>query len=1181
MPSRIGRYRVVSLLDEGGMSRVYRAVDTETGESAAVKVVVSAREINYACLRREVHALSKLRHQGIVRIRDHGVSDGVPWYAMDLIAGTSLRRMISPTANNATRTASSPDTTAPAPRPSVDLHRVLVVLRRLCSSLSYLHAEGIVHRDLKPENVVVAAGDEPVIIDFGLAAQLTGERTREAIAEDEQHGIGTFGYMAPEQRRGEAHDARVDIYAFGCMLYEALTGQLPILEAPVRPSHVDARTSPALDALVMRLLSPEPRERLGYMEDVETALSTILGMASAPRPLRKPYVYRPTLIGRDGAMGELESWLVATSGGLALVSGESGSGKTRFVMEVGRRLTRSGARVIAAECAPLDDEHLRAAPLHPLAPTLRAIADHCRTAGAAATERILGRRLGVLAAYEPALRALLPQGASEPEPLSPQSARARLYADLAATLTELASEQPLVLVIDDLQWMDELTATFLTQHLGVLRRSGVRVLGTYRREAIDALLEGLMSVADVSVGLGRLDQHAVAAMVSDMLAIDAPPEPLVRLMHDHSEGNPLFVAEYVRAAVHANWLARDREGRWQAVDTSETNHALPLPVSLRDLLSRRLGGVSEAAELFIAAAAVLGREVTSTRVAEVVSLDPDAELRVTRELMQRQVLEEVEAGRLCFSHDKLRELAYERLDDPVRRQLHGRAASSLERSQSDNEALCGVIAYHFREAGETDRAVDYLERAGEHALRTAAHGQAQQFFGQALALAQDVEELRWARWMRRSAEAAFGLGDISRSETQAFETLARLRGGLPPSRTGWVSLIAGGVAKQVAGLLSRRGATRSGAERERNLEGALAAGQLASTYYFTGDALRMVGTLLLGVNLADRAGSPAAVVESHARLGYIAGVAGVHPAARHYFLRANTLARGQTSGHALALYLHAFYHLGLAEWSEATDKGRRAVDVLLANGDRQDAEIAQTIAAHAVYYEGHIAAARQQYERVHDSARARGNAQHEAWGLYLMGRSDLARGEIELALDELAHAHGLLSNVSDRFSAVMCGGLRAEAFLANDDLDAARTVAHSLEPLIANKIVPLAPCVHGYVGRARVLIELSARAGEDSALRTAARSACDDLSRFARVFPMARSAALRLRARQERLEGQRARARAHLDDSIARARRHRMPYDEGLAYLELAEAEEQPGRAQARHTTANALFAKIGARTHH
>ena len=1169
------------------MGVVYRAVDPETNDYVAVKAVGVMRPLYLACFRREVHALRRMTHPGIVRIRDQGVDHGLSWCAMDLVEGTPFRQLFSGENDAAakTRTAGAARVRGPSrPLRGGELGEVLRVLRRLCAPLAFLHGEGIVHRDLKPENIVVRSDGTPVIVDFGLAARFSGLVSREEISAEVHAELGTLGYMAPEQRRGELYDARVDIYAMGCMLYEALTGRLPAPGAARSPSEVDPAVPPRLAALAMRLLADDPRERLGYADSLGAALAAFADTGAAAAPPAKTYLYRSTFAGHEDALARLRRWVDEPDARIALVRGESGVGKTRLVMEVARHAARRDpyGRVITGECVPVSgttSTGIQAAPLHPLRPVLRAIADHCRGAGADAVARILGKRLRVLAAYEPELLELATAAHPEPPELSAQATRARLFADLGETLALFAAEGLIVLVIDDLQWSDELTLTFLVEQHEQLRGRGVRVLGTFRSEASGGALDRLLTTAPLVIDVHRLDDRSVTSIVSDMLAIASPPETLVQFMREHSEGNPFFVAEYLRAAVHEGWLERDPAGQWQVVGTRGANDSLPLPRSLLELVTQRLGGLSESADRFVDASAVLGRDVEAALLVEILELDDAGELEIIAELLRRQVLEDLPPQGLRFSHDKLREVAYGRLDHAERRRLHERAATSLERTRGDQPPTFGVLAHHLLQAGLDARAIDYLEKAGEHALRTAAHGQARQLFDRALALPVRVDPLRRSRWMRRVAEAAFGEGDIGDSERRAAETLKHLTGRLPRGKLGWGMALGRALVRQGIGwTFPRTRVARSEAERAQSLEAALTAGQLASIYYFTGDALPMVASLLMGVNLADRASSPSAVVESHARLAYISGVAGVHRAANHYFDRASTLARKQasSSGRALTLYLHAFYQLGIAEWAHAEQNGREAVTLLLEIGDRQDAEIAQTIAAHAVFFSGRLGDARRDYQQVFESARARGNRQHEAWGLFLLGRSDLAMGCLALATDELERAYALLPQLADRFSVAICCGLLGQAYLARGDLRGAERVAAELDEL-TRSVLPLAPCVHGYVGAADVRLAVAERDRADGRSRAAAGVAARNLTRFARTFPMARAASLRIRARVDLLHDDVVRANKRLRRSVASARKHGMPYEAALAHSLLSDVETSPTRAVAHRAEAERLFAQVGA----
>jgi tetratricopeptide (TPR) repeat protein len=814
-PSKIGPYEILGLLGSGGMGVVYRARNLKSGEPAALKTVRVPHESLLQGIRREIHALARMEHPGIVRILDEGLHEGLPWYAMELLEGTTLRRhwsRVSPgpgaeragaepvapvsaaTAQTGTsrwwteatgltgstiepltaRTAATGFDSQPrraaetrgvggplrvarqgseGRRPAAaagELRRALSLVRQLCSPLAYLHGEGMVHRDLKPDNVLLRLDGVPVLVDFGLTSRFSAELSRETL-ELGDSVAGTAAYIAPEQVRGELVDARADLYALGCILYELVTGRPPFLgksgdvmarhlEAePIRPSELVDGVVPDLDALILRLLAKRPQARFGYAADVASALAALGAedSLSAAGPKPRSYLYRPRFAGRADALSQLEQSLAALEhgqGGLVLLGGESGVGKTRLAMELGRRAQRSGVTVLPGECLPpsaaADGSGARAgAPLQALRQPLQALADRCRVLGLEETERLLGSRGKLLALYEPGLVGLPGQDAyPEPVELPAEAARLRLFSYLAESLEALAQSSLVLLLLDDLQWADELTLGFVDFLVRTerLRSARLLVLGTFRTEERTEELGRLERAAGtVALRLSRLGEQAVGAMVSDMLALTAPPELFVRFLTRHSEGNPFFVGEYLRTVVAERLLWRDEDGFWHvAVEGDEPGEQryddLPLPRSLRELVGRRLEGLSPQAREMVEFAAVLGRELDEALLGELAAeAVPGDQLEPVRELLTRQVLEALEGGRLRFAHDKLREVAYQRLEPERRRALHRSAAEALEsRAAERPEELFSALGQHWEQAGEAARARPYYLGAARAA---AAH----------------------------------------------------------------------------------------------------------------------------------------------------------------------------------------------------------------------------------------------------------------------------------------------------------------------------------------------------------------------------------------------------------------------------------------------------------------------------
>ncbi|MBI2568736.1 MAG: tetratricopeptide repeat protein [Candidatus Schekmanbacteria bacterium] len=826
--SRImGSYRLLGELGKGGMGVVWLAEHVQSRDRVALKTIRVPNESLLRSIRREVLSLARTRHPGVVRILDEGLEDGIPWYSMELLEGLSLRHwaqrvhieaatagdtpagerhtfagaatVLSPAALPIAATqATSLERSPGAATTALPVAPVLTLVRRLCGPLSYLHGEGIVHRDLKPENILVRPDGRPVIVDFGLAVFFGGTENRETLSIEA--GVwGTATYMAPEQIRGELVDARADLYALGCILYELLTGRPPFLggsardvfhahlsRPPVPPSRAAGGIPPALDDLVLRLLAKEPRQRLGYADVAAAALADLgaeVCPADATGSPSRAYLYRPGFAGRAHEMALLRKRLDDLDcgrGGLVLLGGASGVGKTRLAMEVAREALAREALVLAGECLDGDREPFRA-----FRKPLQAIADRCRELGPEEAERLLGARARLLAAIEPTL-AGLPGLEAYPKPteLTGEAARRRMVIAVADTLWALAAHDATLLVLDDLQWVDPLSVEVLTFLLRSKRfaRSSLLVLGTYRSEEVgDALKPLLQGAGTPPVKVGPLEERTVSAIAADMLALDRPPERLARYLAENSEGNPFFAAEYVRLAIQEGLVFRSGWGAWTVAaagtpDAERGYAALPMPKSLRDLVARRLGGLPLAASRLADAAAVLGRESDALLLWEVTSLEEVTFVEASDELNQRGVLEDGGAGKLRFAHDTIREVAYSRLADAERVALHRRAAEGIARLyRRDSEAHLADLGRHWRGCGETEKAKTCMLAAARRAKALGALAAAAPLYADFLALAGGPSAESSAVRCEHAHEVLRTLGRLDEAEAELRRALEEAR----------------------------------------------------------------------------------------------------------------------------------------------------------------------------------------------------------------------------------------------------------------------------------------------------------------------------------------------------------------------------------------------------------------------
>ena len=282
-----GRYQVGDLIGHGGMADVYVGTDARLGRRVAIKLLRPALAADPAFrtrFRREAQDAAKMAHPTIVRIFDAGEEtlvepDGseaqLPFIIMEFVDGKLLKDLI----------ASGPIATADA----------VSIIEQVLTALEYSHRAGLVHRDIKPGNIMITPTGQVKVMDFGIARAIT--ETSATIAETSTI-VGTAQYFSPEQARGEAVDARTDLYSSGIVLFELLTGRAPFVgENPVAvayqhvnqqavvPSAINPRVTPALDAVVLRAMSKDRFQR--YQSAAEFRKDVEAAAAGAPAPKKK------------------------------------------------------------------------------------------------------------------------------------------------------------------------------------------------------------------------------------------------------------------------------------------------------------------------------------------------------------------------------------------------------------------------------------------------------------------------------------------------------------------------------------------------------------------------------------------------------------------------------------------------------------------------------------------------------------------------------------------------------------------------------------------------------------------------------------------------------------------------------------------------------------------------------
>jgi tetratricopeptide (TPR) repeat protein len=694
------------------MGEVFLATDQRLGRSVAIKVIapeVTANALMRGRFEREARAIAALSHPAICALYDVGEQDGVAYMVMEYLEGATLAQRMR--------------------EPALETDEIVRIASRLCDALAAAHELGIVHRDLKPSNVMITPRGDVKLLDFGVAKieappaggqeEPTWHKTGPGML------LGTLAYMAPEQACGDGVTPASDLFSLGVVLYEALTGRHPftgasnrallhaiLSEAPPPIASIRPDVPPQLDSIVLRMLEKEPARRPGAAE----ARAALAGFAAAPpQPLaiRAPR----NLVGRRIEIEELASLLASGPARMVVVTGEAGLGKSTLV-ESFLDQVRGRALVAVGRCSE-------------------------RLAGAEAYLPFFEALQGVVSRdHSPALRRLAPswhsQVASGGDDARERDAGPdRMKRELTALFEEITRAKPMILFIDDMHWADISTVdliTYLASRLEALRLS---IVVTYR--PADLLIQKhpfLQVKQDLQargicheIELPFLGETDVAAYIEREFPGNRFPPPFASVIYERTGGSPLFMADLLRY-LRSQGVAADPEGR--AVLTRDVDEVRrELPESVRGMVERKMGRLSDADLALIRAASVQGMEFESVTLAEALRLDPveveerleqlDRVHRLVRAIAEIELPDATPAMRYRFVHVLYQNASFQGLGPSRRTALSRAVAEALEGRWGNRAAeIAPQLAYLFEAARRFERAAEYLLAAAEHADRVYA-----------------------------------------------------------------------------------------------------------------------------------------------------------------------------------------------------------------------------------------------------------------------------------------------------------------------------------------------------------------------------------------------------------------------------------------------------------------------------
>lgn len=727
------RYVFEKKIGSGGCGSVYcvrdrllaRVVALKTIESQSVTLLKND-ELRMA-LAREFKAMAALSHPNVIGVLEYGFAlNGNPFFTMELLESSS-------SILEATKGQSE--------------HFKTDMMVQLLQALDYIHRRGLIHRDIKPGNVLEMNG-RLRLLDFGLS-----------ITEGESASFGgTLWYLAPEILERKPPTIQTDLYSAGILFYEILVeSRFPFQETTIsglyeaiqnyQLSEEHCRLVGKFGPILKSLIAKDPSKRFPDAASVIAAIGVASGEVYAieTESIREGLLQSLPLVGREAELELFNKAIADLKNGVGagiLVGGESGVGKSRLVEEVRIRSLVEGALVFRGQAIcdgngmyQLWSDILRALALRTTPTNQEAAVLNCIVPG-----------------FWKVYRKEIPEF-RDTSPLSLQ----RAVLDSVSSLLSRVLIQPVILILEDLQWAEEESLFLLNHLLSLTPNLPLLIVGTYRIEEAPRLPDTLNHMRIVS--LARLTLSEVDSLVRLVMGVRYSPE-LPLYLHRQTEGNVFFVVEVLRSLA-------EEVGELSRIANSSLPRSI-MTTNLLRIIQRRLNRIPFRHRELLEAAAVFGRQI-DLAVLKTLDMTEDIQEWVSG-CAAVSVLEPFQ-GEYRFSHDKLREELLCEIRPRKLLNLHRCLAEAIEDHYDDSRIAS--LAYHWGAAGNKAKEGHYSLLAGIASARAYSNEQAKQYLIRALETLQDPVQVTSAKL---SLGKVYSItGDLERARSIFTELLSHSR----------------------------------------------------------------------------------------------------------------------------------------------------------------------------------------------------------------------------------------------------------------------------------------------------------------------------------------------------------------------------------------------------------------------
>jgi len=1009
------RYEILEELGRGGMGAVYRAHDKLTGDTVALKrVIVSPDQLEFnsksgnvefrIALIQEFQTLATLRHPNIISVLDYGFDDhGQPFFTMDYLA-----QGIPITMHTHDKTTSTK----------------INLLVQMFDALEYLHRRGVLHRDLKPENVLVQDGQVRVL-DFGLAV------AQDDVAEPDEESemlVGTLAYIAPEILKGSPATIKSDLYGAGMVAYEVFAGDYPYETKTVSMLLNDILTrvpdvsgldvDPLINIALNQLLSKDADDRPNYASQAVSLLREANGEEAdtEDEETRESFLQAARFVGREEEVSKLSQAIRLThtegNGGLWLIGGESGVGKSRLIDEVRTLALVDGLRVLRGQ-AVTDGGRSYAV----WRDVVRELSLY--------SQGISDLSASVLKTIVPDIATLLDRPVPDAPPVEAQAILERMLTTIT-NLFQSNTSMPLCIILEDLHWAKDESLILLERLEQLVANLPILILGTFRDdEGVD--VEARFTDANM-LKLERLTTDNTIELAESMIGQDLEGSTLGNYLSDQTEGNVFFLVEIVRE------LARDA-GTLHDIMYA-TLPANLLSKGMQSLVENRLKRIPEAYKGLLEVAAIIGREI-QLNILKHTATDTDIDnwLLVCSNAGVLDVLDD----KWRFRHDKFRESVMAGIAPPRKPALHQQVAEAFESTAPDNVQQ---LALHWQEAGNTSKEAHYKQRAGQEALAEGAYQSAIDYLTRALEIATatdaNTDALIELNFHLGEAYNAVGLPD---KVVEHIHNMLRLAGRPVPSSD--IGLFTSGMWQMTRRWIG--GAPSPGNNPPSQPSIPAAYHMLSNVHLIDGDQFSAMYSLMQCIKVTEQEQPTSEFVWALGGYGSMMGIAfGREKLANQYLSKASQTAENINDPEAIgnAYFAVAFYATSRGEWDVSIPNLEMAFDAFTEVGNYRQIDQCRLQLAVVYMQSGQFASASDMWEQLRQSVEKRRDNQLIQWSIIGQAHMHYFQQNYDVALEHLQQAANYKATEMDSISLFLQSQLKGAIFLAIENRPKAKDHLH-------------------------------------------------------------------------------------------------------------------------------------------